>query len=64
MLGETGHDLAPGSRADLVVLDTPPRPGHRADHHSALLDRAPRRFVISAGRLVAETRTDTTLHVG
>ncbi len=64
MLGEPGHDLAPGTRADLVVLDTPPRPGHVADHHTALLDRAPRRFVVSAGRLVAETRTDTTLHVG
>jgi cytosine/creatinine deaminase len=58
MLGVAGHDLAPGSRADLVVLDAP-----GADHHTALLDRAPRRFVISGGRVVAETATETTLHV-
>jgi cytosine/creatinine deaminase len=58
MLGVAGHDLAPGSRADLVVFDTP-----GADHHTALLDRAPRRFVISGGRVVAETATETTLHV-
>lgn len=58
MLGVDGHDLAPGSGADLVVLDSP-----GADHHSALLDRAPRRYVISGGRVVAETATNTTLHV-
>ena len=58
MLGVSGHDLAPGSRADLVVLDAP-----RADHHTALLDRAPRRLVISGGDVVASTRTTTTLHV-
>jgi cytosine/adenosine deaminase-related metal-dependent hydrolase len=58
MLGVPGHDLARGSRADLVVLDAP-----GADHHTALLDRAPRRLVISGGRVVASTRTDTTLHV-
>jgi cytosine deaminase len=58
MLGVAGHDLAPGSRADLVVLDAV-----GADHHTALLDRAPRRWVISGGRVVAETRTDTELHV-
>ena len=57
MLGMPGHDLAPGSRADLVVLDAP-----GADHHTALLDRAPRRHVISNGRVVAQTRTTTTLH--
>lgn len=62
MLGEGGsagggrtHDLRPGSRADLVVLDGP-------DHHTALLDRAPRRWVVSGGRVVAETETRTTLH--
>lgn len=58
MLGVPGHDLVPGSRADLVVLDAP-----GADHRSALLDRVPRRVVISGGRVVAETRTDTRLHV-
>jgi cytosine deaminase len=58
MLGVAGHDLAPGSRADLVVLDAP-----GGDHHSALLDRAPRRWVTSGGRVVASTRTDTELHV-
>ncbi|MDL5154807.1 amidohydrolase family protein [Actinomycetospora termitidis] len=57
MLGVGGHDLTPGSRADLVVLDAP-----GVDHHTALLDRAPRRFVVSGGRLVAETMTTTTLH--
>ncbi|MEJ2871959.1 amidohydrolase family protein [Actinomycetospora sp. OC33-EN08] len=57
MLGVGGHDLTPGSRADLVVLDAP-----GADHHTALLDRAPRRFVVSGGRLVAETVTTATLH--
>ena len=57
ILNEPGHDLAPGSRADLVVLDAP-----GADHHTALLDRAPRRYVISAGTLVAETVTTATLH--
>lgn len=57
MLRVPGHDLAPGSRADLVVLDAP-----GADHLSALLDRVPRRYVISAGALVAETVTTATLH--
>jgi cytosine deaminase len=57
-VGRRSHDLAPGSRADLVVLDSP-----RADHHTALLDRAPRRYVISGGRVVAKTATNTTLHV-
>ena len=58
MLGAARHDLARGARADLVILDAP-----GADHHTALLDRAPRRLVISNGRVVASTRTDTTLHV-
>ncbi|GAA4827591.1 amidohydrolase family protein [Actinomycetospora corticicola] len=56
MLGTGGHDLAPGSRADLVVLDAP-----GADHHTALLDRVSRRLVVSGGRLVAETVTTATL---
>lgn len=56
--GRRSHDLAPGARADLVVLDAP-----GVDHHTALLDRAPRRLVISSGRVVVSTRTDTTLHV-
>ncbi|WP_433800912.1 amidohydrolase family protein [Actinomycetospora sp. CA-084318] len=54
--GRRSHDLAPGSRADLVVLDAP-----GADHHTALLDRVPRRYVVSGGRLVAETVTTATL---
>ncbi len=58
MLNAARHELARGARADLVVLDAP-----GADHHTALLDRAPRRLVISGGRVVASTRTDTTLHV-
>ncbi len=62
MLGVPGHDLAPGSRADLVVLDARPRNGLQPDHHTALLDRAPRHTVISGGRVVAQTRTTTTLH--
>lgn len=58
VLGAPPHELVRGARADLVVLDAP-----GADHHTALLDRAPRRLVISGGRVVASTRTDTTLHV-
>ena len=57
MLRVPGHDLSIGSRADLVVLDAP-----GADHHTALLDRAPRRYVVSDGVLVAETVTTATLH--
>ena len=56
LLGAGGHDLAPGSRADLVVLDSP-----GADHRTALLDQARRRWVFSAGRLVATTETNTML---
>ena len=52
--GGGGHDLAPGTRADLVVLDG-------SDHRTALLDRAPRRWVISGGRVVAETETRTSV---
>lgn len=52
---EPGHDLAPCSRADLDAVG--------ADHHTALLDRVPRRYVISGGRVVAQTRTNTELHV-
>lgn len=54
MIGAGGHALVPGERADLVVLD-----GH--DHHTTLLDRAPRRYVIAGGRVVAETETRRTL---
>ena len=55
--GRNSHDLSVGSRADLVVLDAP-----GADHHTALLDLVPRRYVVSAGTLVAETVTTATLH--
>jgi cytosine deaminase len=44
-----------GAAADLVVLDAP-------DEVSALLDRAPRRYVFKAGRLVAESEHTVTLH--
>ena len=47
--------LRVGAAADLVVLDAP-------DQVSALLDRAPRRYVFKAGRLVAETERTVTLH--
>lgn len=44
-----------GADADLVVLDA-------TDPVSALLDRAPRRWVLKRGRVVAETTRTTTLH--
>lgn len=49
------YGLRVGAAADLVVLDAP-------DAVSALLDRAPRRYVFKAGRLVAESQHTVTLH--
>lgn len=49
-----GYGLSPGDRADLVVLDAD-------DDVSALLDRAPRRWVIKRGRVVAQTRRETRI---
>lgn len=50
-----GYGVGVGRRADLVVLDTQAV----AD---VLLDLPPRRHVIRRGRIVAETRTETTVH--
>ncbi|HEY8788140.1 MAG TPA: hypothetical protein VIM10_03255 [Actinopolymorphaceae bacterium] len=44
-----------GAAADLVVLDA-------ADPVTALLDRAPRRYVIKNGRVVAETVRSVVQH--
>jgi len=49
-LGLANHGLAPGCRADLVVLDS-------TDPDSLLAEVPPRRYVIAGGRVVAETRT-------
>ncbi len=49
------HGLRVGAHADLVVLDA-------TDPVSALLDRAPRRYVLKRGRVVAETEHVVTLH--
>lgn len=48
IVGATGHGLRPGAWADLVVLgaDSP---------EEALLGRAPRRYVLKRGRVVATT---------
>ena len=50
----TGYGLAPGCAADLVVLDS-------ADPATLLAMVPPRRYVIKGGRVVAETRTTTSL---
>ena len=52
-----GYGIGVGRRADLVVLDTQ----LIAD---VLLDIPPRRYVIRRGRIVAETRTESTIHRG
>jgi cytosine/creatinine deaminase len=52
--GERGV-VAPGARADLVVLDGP-------EHERGLLDRVPRRWVVAGGRVVAEHETRASLH--
>jgi cytosine/adenosine deaminase-related metal-dependent hydrolase len=46
VLGETGHGITEGSRADLVVV-----PGDSVT--AAVMDRAPRTLVVHEGRLVA-----------
>ncbi len=50
-----GYGLAPGDRADLVVLDGPTGP-------DALLDRAVRTAVLKGGRIVATSDRSTVLH--
>ena len=52
---EATYGLRVGAAADLVVLDA-------RDEVSALLDRAPRRYVFKAGHLVAESEHTVTLH--
>lgn len=49
----TDYGLVPGCAADLVVLDN-------ADPATLLATVPPRRYVLKAGRVVAETRTTTT----
>ena len=54
IVGLRGYGLAPGAPADLVVLDA-------ASEAEALRLQAARRWVIRAGRIVAETETISTL---
>ena len=49
------YGLRVGAAADLVVLDA-------TDPVTALLDRAPRRYVLKRGQVVAETERTVTLH--
>ena len=51
VLGLEGYGLKPGCAADLVVLDT-------TEPQGLLATVPPRRYVIKAGTVVAETRTD------
>lgn len=51
------YGLAPGARADLVVLDA-------ETEREALREQAPRRWVLRGGRVVAETRREQHLHRG
>lgn len=50
-----GYGVEPGDRADLVVIDAP-------SVREALRLVPPRRLVFYGGRLVAESRLETTLH--
>jgi cytosine deaminase len=49
------YGLAPGARADLVVLDA-------EAERDALRELAPRRWVVHRGRVVAETVREQRLH--
>jgi cytosine deaminase len=51
-----GYGVEPGSRADLVLIDAP-------TVHEALRLLPPRRYVFYGGRLLAESRLESTLHV-
>jgi cytosine/creatinine deaminase len=57
VLGIAGHRLEVGGNADLVVLDgrTP---------REALIRHSPPRWVIASGRVVAESTSTTTYHLG
>lgn len=52
LMGVTDHGIAPGCRADLVVLDA-------SNQREALQWQASRRWVIKRGRVVAETRSES-----
>jgi cytosine/creatinine deaminase len=49
------YGIAPGARADLVVLDA-------GSERDALREQAPRRWVLHGGRLVAETVVEQRVH--
>ena len=49
------YGIAPGARADLVVLDA-------ESERDALREQAPRRWVLRGGRLVAETVVEQRVH--
>ena len=51
------YGLAPGARADLVILDA-------ETAHDALREQAPRRWVLRGGRVVAETVVEQRLATG
>ncbi|MEP6760528.1 MAG: amidohydrolase family protein [Sporichthyaceae bacterium] len=57
VLGDEGHRLDVGAPADLVVLDG-------ATSQQALIRHAPPRYVISRGRLVAETAPQESRLIG
>ena len=50
-----GYGIEPGSRADLVLIDAP-------TVHAALRLIPPRRLVFYGGKLMAESRLETTMH--
>jgi cytosine deaminase len=52
-----GYGVEPGCRADLVLVDA-------RSVHEALRMIPPRRLVFYGGRLLAESRLETTLHLG
>lgn len=54
VIGVSGHELAPGGNADLVVLDG-------TTVREVLARHSPPRYVIHGGRVVAETTTVSTL---
>lgn len=50
-----GYGLEPGDQADVVVVDVP-------DVRTAIAEQPPRRFVVSHGRLAAESRLEHVRH--
>jgi cytosine deaminase len=57
VLGLQGHRLETGATADLVVLDG-------SSVREALTRHNPPRYVVAGGRLVAESTSASTLHLG